>query len=74
MFVASSSTYEWERLGEVLIVIAIRWLGICMYRYVDAFFAPEKAESMQHAAQCIAILIRAVFGHDKIENRKLDCG
>ena len=74
MFGASSSVYNWERIGELITVIAIKWLGICVYRYVDDFFAPERAESMEHAMQCIARLVRAVLGHDAIENRKLDCG
>ena len=74
MFGASSSVYNWERLGELLTVVAIRWLGICVFRYVDDFFAPERGETMQHATQCIARLIRAVLGDDAIENRKLDYG
>ena len=74
MFGASSSVYNWERLGELLTVIAIRWLGICAFRYVDDFFAPERAETMQHATQCIARLIRAVLGREAIEDRKLDFG
>ena len=73
VFVASSSVYNWERLGELLTVIAIRWLGICVYRCVDDFFAHERAEN-KHATQCIARLIRAVLGDDAIENRKLDYG
>ena len=39
MFGASSSVYNWDRIGEVLTVIAVRWLGICLFRYVDDLFA-----------------------------------
>jgi len=74
MFGASSSVYNWERLAELITVIAIRWLGICLFRYVDDLFAPERAECMEHAMQCVARLVRAVLGRDAIENRKLDCG
>ena len=74
MFGASSSVYNWERVGELITVILVRWLGICAYRYVDDFFAPERVESMHHAMLCIARLIRAVLGQDAIEDRKLDCG
>lgn len=41
-------------LREPITAIAIRWLGICLFRYVDDLFAPERAECMQHAMQCIA--------------------
>ena len=74
MFGASSSVYNWERLGELITVVAIRWLGVCLFRYVDDLFAPERAQCMQHAMLCIARLVRAVLGPGAIEDRKLDCG
>ena len=74
MFGAYSSVYNWERLAELIIVIAVRWLGICFFRYVDDLFAPERAECMQHALNCVARLALAVLGTGAIVNRKLDCG
>ena len=74
MFGASSSVYNWERLGELITVVAIRRLGVCLFRYVDDLFAPEREQCMQHAMLCIARLVRAVLGPGAIEDRKLDCG
>lgn len=61
MFGASSSVYNWHRIGELITFIAVRWLGICLFRNVGDLFALEKAECMQDAIQCVARLVRAVL-------------
>ena len=74
MFGATSSVYNWERLGALLATILIRVLKICLFRYVDDLFAPERPESMQHAMYCVARMLRLLLGEAAVEDRKLEYG
>ena len=74
MFGATSSVYNWERLGALLATILIRVLKICLFRYVDDLFAPERPESMQHAMYCVARMLRLMLGEAAVEDSKLEYG
>ena len=73
-FGAASSVYNWERVGSLLCGLARRLLHIAAFRYVDDFFAPERPETMEHAMQCLAKLVRILLGASAIADRKLECG
>jgi len=74
MFGATSSVYNWERIGALLTSIIIRVLNICLFRYVDDLFAAERLESMEHAMQCVARLVRLLLGPDSMDEKKLQFG
>ena len=74
MFGAASSVYNWERIGALLAAIIVGVLKICLFRYVDDMFAPEREASMQHAMGCITRIIRLLMGPTSVEDRKVECG
>jgi len=74
MFGATSSVYNWDRIGALLTCIIIRVLNICLFRYVDDLFACERPASMQHAMLCVARLVRLLLGPEAIDNKKLHFG
>ena len=73
-FGSSSAVYNWERVGAMLAAIATSMLYIATLRYVDDFIAPEAPDTMAHAMNCFARLIRALMGASSIQDRKLGCG
>lgn len=40
----------------------LRLLKVALLRYVDDLFAPERVETMEHAMNCVARVIRALLG------------
>jgi len=74
MFGAASSVYNWERIGALLAAIIVGVLKICLFRYVDDMFAPEREASRKRAMSCIARMIRLLMGPGSVEDRKLECG
>jgi len=73
-FGAIASVHAWERVGAGIAHIARKFLKIAVLRYVDDLFAPERHETMEHALQCLARLIRAVLGPTAVADKKLACG
>ena len=73
-FGALAAVHAWERVGELLAVIARRVLHVAVYRYVDDYFAPERPQTMQHAMGCFARLVRVLLGSSALADRKLACG
>ena len=41
-FGAVSSTHNWERVGDLICLIAKKMLGLPVHRYVDDFFACDR--------------------------------
>jgi hypothetical protein len=73
-FGAVGSVHAWERQGALLKHLARVLLRIPISRFVDDFFAPDRAESAGIAMQCFARLVRAVMGVTAIADRKLETG
>ena len=73
-FGATSSVHAWERIGALLCTLARRVLNLAVYRYVDDFFGLEREETVEHAMQCFARLVRVLMGATAIADRKLECG
>jgi hypothetical protein len=73
-FGATSSVYAWHRVGAMIQHIAIALLRIPILRYVDDFFAVERAELAEHSMQCFARLVRILFGDDVVQEKKLQHG
>jgi hypothetical protein len=73
-FGAASSNHSWDRVGRVIELIARRLLRIGILRYVDDFFAPERRETMQHAATCMTRLVRVLLGVAAVSDSKVEWG
>ena len=73
-FGAIASVHAWERVGAAIAHIARKFLKLAVLRYVDDLFAPERRETMEHALQCLARLIRVLLGPTAVANDKLACG
>ena len=73
-FGAASSNIGWEQVGDLIAKIVRVILRIGILRYVDDYFAPERAETMQHAAECVTRLVRALMGSSAIAQRKVEWG
>ena len=63
-FGAVASVHAWDRIGALLARIARRLLKIPILRYVDDFFAPERAGTANFAMQCFARLVKVHKGCD----------
>ena len=74
MFGAVGSVLGWDRLGELLRVIALRALRIPSLRWVDDYFHVEPLGTLEHTKACFARLIRALLGEQAIEPKKLEHG
>ena len=61
-FGASSSVYNWERVGRFFCALARKLLHIAMLEYVDDYFAAERPATVEHAMLCFARLVRAMLG------------
>jgi hypothetical protein len=73
-FGAIGAVHGWERVGALLKHLARRVLMLPVMRFVDDFFAPDRAGSAEVAMQCFARLLRALMGPSAIAPRKLECG
>ena len=73
-FGAVASVHAWERIGALFAAIARKALHVAVYRYVDDFFAPERPQTLEHAMQCFARLVRVLLGQSALAEKKLECG
>jgi hypothetical protein len=73
-FGAVASVHAWERLGAAITHIARKFLHIAVLRYVDDLFAAERKESMEHALDCLARLLRLILGPGAAAPDKLEFG
>ena len=73
-FGASSSVYNWERVGRFFCALARKLLHIAMLEYVDDYFAAERPATVEHAMLCFARLVRAMLGPSSIALEKLAFG
>ena len=73
-FGAVSSVYGWDRVGDMLAHFARVILKIPVHRYVDDFFSAEHAETIAHAKDCFAKIVRALMGETAIAEHKLEHG
>ena len=73
-FGAISSVYGWDRVGNMLTHLARVILKIAVLRYVDDYFWAEHAETIAHAKDCFATVVRALLGEAAIAAHKLEHG
>ena len=73
-FGSISAVHGWDRIGALLAHIARIILKIPVNRYVDDYFSAEYAETIQHAKECFARLVRALLGTTAVAERKLEHG
>ena len=73
-FGASSSVYNWERVGRFFCTLARRLLHIALLEYVDDHFAAERSATVEHAMLCFARIVRAMLGPLAIAPEKLAFG
>ena len=73
-FGSVASVHAWDRAGNLLCAIARKMLQIPMSRYVDDYYAPDRAESAEIAMNCFVRLVRACLGHDAISEAKCGVG
>ena len=70
-FGSISSVYGWDRAGDMLTHFARVLLKIPLNRYVDDYFGAEHAETIGHAKECFAKLVRLLLGESAIAEHKL---
>ena len=70
-FGATSSVFNWHRVGDLILTIARRILHMPMSRYVDDYFGPERQENMVQGSQLFARLVRMLLGKTAIAVDKL---
>ena len=70
-FGATSSVFNWHRVGDLILTIARRILHMPMSRYVDDYFSPERQENMVQGSQLFARLVRMLLGKTSIAVDKL---
>ena len=73
-FGATASVHAWNRVGALLAHLARVTLHLPVIRYVDDYFAADRAELAAHALQCFARMSRMLFGEDSIQDRKMEHG
>ena len=73
-FGSVSSVYGWDRAGDMLSHFARVLLKIPLNRYVDDYFGAEHAETIGHAKECFAKLVRLLLGESAIAEHKLEHG
>ena len=71
-FGSVASVHGWDRIGSLLCALGRKLLKIPLSRYVDDFFAADRAESTKVAMDCFTRLIRACMGEDAVDAAK--CG
>ena len=74
MYGATSSVRSWERVGRLIRTVARLALKIPICQIVDDVFACEGAETVQHALDCLARIVDAVFGAGTLALDKLAFG
>ena len=70
-FGATSSVFNWHRVGDLILTIARRILHMPLSRYVDDYFGPERPENMEQCSQLFARLVRMFLGESAIAIDKL---
>ena len=73
-FGAKASVFAWERVGHFIATNARKLLKLPVLRYVDDFFGAEPRESLEHAADCFARIVRAMLGAGALADDKRDHG
>ena len=73
-FGCTASVHAWNRIGALLAHIARVFLHLPVLRYVDDYFSADRAEVAEHAMNCFARIVRALLGHDSVNQKKLEWG
>ena len=73
-FGAIASVHAWNRMGAFLCHIGRRVLLLTLLRYVDDFFAIDRAACAEHAMGCFARVVRALLGPNAVADRKMSFG
>ena len=73
-FGSVASVHAWDRVGAFLRHLGRKMPKLLLSRYVDDFFAADRAEDVQHALQCFARLVRAMLGTDALAPEKMEHG
>jgi hypothetical protein len=73
-FGATASVHAWHVIGALIQHLAISILFLPVLRYVDDFYAAERQELADHAAQCFARLCRMLLGSDSLKDAKIASG
>ena len=61
-------------MGAFLCHIGRRVLFLPLLRYVDEFFAIDRAACAEHAMGCFARVVRALLGPNAVADRKMSFG
>ena len=69
-----SPVHNRERVGAMIAALARKLVMLAVLRYVDDYFGREQAETVAHATDCIARLVRLLLGSTAIADRKLEYG
>ena len=73
-FGSVASVHNWDRVGEFIKAVARRLLHLPVSRFVDDYFAVERAACVEHAKQVFARLTRCMLGPTAIAEKKLEHG
>ena len=71
MFGATSAVHAWDLIGAFILHLARVMLHMPVLRYVDDYFSAERSDTVRHAMEMFARLVRALLGSSSISNRKL---
>ena len=74
MFGAVGSVLAWDRIGEMIRVIAMKLLRIPSFRWVDDYFCAEPQGTLEHTKLCFARIVKAMLGEGAIAREKLEHG
>ena len=74
MFGAVASVIAWDRIGEMIRILALRLLKVPSFRWVDDYFCVEPEGTVDHTKMCFARMVRAMLGESAIEAAKLEHG
>jgi hypothetical protein len=69
-----ASVHAWDRVGAFLRHLGRVVLKLPLGRYVDDFFAVDRAADAEHALNCFARMVRAILGPDSLSNDKMEHG
>ena len=73
-FGATASVQAWQRIAAAVTFLARTILALSVFCYVDDYIGVDRPECVEHAMQCMARLVRAIFGFSAVAARKLDFG
>ena len=71
---ATSSVHAWDRVAKLILKIARVILRLPVLAYVDDFLGAEWPETVEHANEVFARLVRVLLGRTALQQKKMDHG